>query len=93
MSTKKRLNHPEAVVRELLDGIVAVSGRSALLKDENIVIQTGLSQQTKARSRSFPGVEAGTSRRMPVSVRVQAVCQLGLRVPEDFAILGIDGLP
>lgn len=59
MSTKKCLNHPEAVVRELLDGIVAVSERSALLEDEYIVIQTGLSQPNQRQVAIISGGGSG----------------------------------
>ncbi|MCS3743599.1 MULTISPECIES: dihydroxyacetone kinase family protein [unclassified Rhizobium] len=39
---KKLINRPEEVVRQALEGAVALSPGTALLSDENIVIQSGL---------------------------------------------------
>lgn len=46
-------------MRELLDGIVAVSERSALLEDEYIVIQTGLSQPNQRQVAIVSGGGSG----------------------------------
>jgi dihydroxyacetone kinase len=39
---KKLINRPQDVVREMLEGVVALSPATAIISDENIVIQTGL---------------------------------------------------
>ncbi|OWV96840.1 dihydroxyacetone kinase family protein [Rhizobium sp. R693] len=41
---KKLINRPEDVVREMLEGVVALSPATAILCDENIIVQTGLAE-------------------------------------------------
>ncbi|OWW02357.1 dihydroxyacetone kinase [Rhizobium sp. R72] len=59
---KKLINRPEDVVREMLEGVVALSPATALLREENIVIQAGLPE---ASSRQVALISGGGSGHEP----------------------------
>ena len=59
---KKLINSPDNVVREMLEGAVALSAASAILGDENIVIQSGLPEP---RERNVAVLSGGGSGHEP----------------------------
>jgi dihydroxyacetone kinase len=52
---KKLINNPLAVVREMLEGAVALAPGQALLADENVVIQSGLAETGQRRVAILSG--------------------------------------
>jgi dihydroxyacetone kinase len=44
---KKLINRPENVVREMLEGVVALSPACAIMANENVVVQSGLEEATR----------------------------------------------
>jgi dihydroxyacetone kinase len=56
---KKLINRPEDVVREMLEGMVALSPTTALLSDENIVIQAGLPEPNARQVALISGGGSG----------------------------------
>lgn len=59
MTMKKLINNPETVVRELLEGVVAVSGTSALIEGETIVVQAHLPQPGQRQVAVISGGGSG----------------------------------
>lgn len=56
---KKLINRPEDVVREMLEGVVALSPATALLRDENIVIQARLPEDCARKVALISGGGSG----------------------------------
>ena len=56
---KKLINNPLAVVREMLEGAVALAPGQALLADENVVIQSGLAETDQRRVAILSGGGSG----------------------------------
>jgi ATP-dependent dihydroxyacetone kinase len=56
---KKLINDPSSVVREMLEGVVALSPATVLLADENVVIQSGLPEPAKRKVAILSGGGSG----------------------------------
>lgn len=56
---KKLINDPSTVVREMLEGVVALSPATILLADENVVIQSGLPELGKRKVAVLSGGGSG----------------------------------
>ena len=56
---KKLINNPLNVVREMLEGVVALSPGQVLLADENVVVQAGLPQAAERRVAIISGGGSG----------------------------------
>ncbi len=56
---KKLINNPVTVVREMLEGVVALSPATILLADENVVIQSGLPEPDKRKVAVLSGGGSG----------------------------------
>ena len=56
---KKLINRPEDVVREMLEGVVALSPATALLGDENIVVQARLPEDCARKVALISGGGSG----------------------------------
>ncbi|MBB4403595.1 MULTISPECIES: dihydroxyacetone kinase family protein [Rhizobium/Agrobacterium group] len=56
---KKLINDPATVVRDMLEGVVALSPATVLLADENVVIQSGLLDPEKRRVAVLSGGGSG----------------------------------
>ncbi len=56
---KKLINDPSAVVRHMLEGVVALSPASILLADENVVIRSGLPEADQRKVAVLSGGGSG----------------------------------
>lgn len=56
---KKLINDPATVVRDMLEGVVALSPATVLLADENVVIRSGLPDPEKRRVAVLSGGGSG----------------------------------
>ena len=56
---KKLINDPSAVVRHILEGVVALSPASILLADENVVIRSGLPEADQRKVAVLSGGGSG----------------------------------
>ncbi|MFB4375339.1 dihydroxyacetone kinase family protein [Agrobacterium tumefaciens] len=56
---KKLINDPATVVRDMLEGVVALSPATVLLADENVVIRSGLQAPEKRRVAVLSGGGSG----------------------------------
>ncbi|NSX88331.1 dihydroxyacetone kinase subunit DhaK [Agrobacterium tumefaciens] len=56
---KKLINNPATVVRDMLEGVVALSPSTVLLADENVVIRSGLLDPEKRRVAVLSGGGSG----------------------------------
>ncbi|MDH6295072.1 homodimeric dihydroxyacetone kinase [Agrobacterium fabrum] len=56
---KKLINDPSTVVRDMLEGIVALSPETILLQDENVVIRSGLPEAEKRKVAVLSGGGSG----------------------------------
>jgi len=56
---KKLINDPSAVVRHMLEGVVALSPASILLTDENVVIRSGLPEADQRKVAVLSGGGSG----------------------------------
>ncbi|KVK40045.1 dihydroxyacetone kinase [Agrobacterium deltaense] len=56
---KKLINNPATVVRDMLEGVVALSPATVLLADENVVIRSGLLDPEKRRVAVLSGGGSG----------------------------------
>lgn len=52
---KKLINDPSTVVRDMLEGVVALSPATVLLADENVVIRSGLPETEKRKVAVLSG--------------------------------------
>jgi dihydroxyacetone kinase len=59
---KKLINNPSSVVRDMLEGVVALTRQVALLSDENVVVRSNL---THAMSRKVAVLSGGGSGHEP----------------------------
>ena len=56
---KKLINDPSTVVRDMLEGVVALSPETILLQDENVVIRSGLPEAEKRKVAVLSGGGSG----------------------------------
>lgn len=56
---KKLINDPATVVRDMLEGVVALSPATVLLADENVVIRSGLPETEKRKVAVLSGGGSG----------------------------------
>ena len=56
---KKLINDPSTVVRDMLEGVVALSPETILLQDENVVIRSGLPEVEKRKVAVLSGGGSG----------------------------------
>ncbi|MCZ7487921.1 dihydroxyacetone kinase family protein [Rhizobium rhizogenes] len=56
---KKLINDPSTVVRDMLEGVVALSPATVLLADENVVIRSGLPETEKRKVAVLSGGGSG----------------------------------
>lgn len=56
---KKLINDPSTVVRDMLEGVVALSPATVLLADENVVIRSGLAETEKRKVAILSGGGSG----------------------------------
>ncbi|MCZ7450132.1 dihydroxyacetone kinase family protein [Agrobacterium rhizogenes] len=56
---KKLINDPSTVVRDMLEGVVALSSETILLQDENVVIRSGLPEADKRKVAVLSGGGSG----------------------------------
>jgi len=56
---KKLINHPDSVVRELLQGTVLLSAASSLLNDENVVVEADLPAPSQRKVAVISGGGSG----------------------------------
>lgn len=56
---KKLINNPSSVVRDMLEGVVALSPQAALLSDENVVVRSDLADATARKVAVLSGGGSG----------------------------------